>query len=313
MPVKQIVTTEGKRFSFGRRRPIATGPEFKLKNYVLQSLPTPPPAVNYTKTVRDALGRIYMNDTLGICVIADIAHRVGVLTGNSGSGQYIFTDAELIALYSAIGGYIPGDPSTDNGCDPVTAWAYWQNNGAPKGLNQIAGSLTVDATNWEEVCTALYLFENVSLSMELPDAWISPFPSSDGFVWDVDGPPDQSNGHEVAGVSYEKDGVIIDSWGMLGRVTIPALAKYCVPSAGGALYTAISPEGIIKATQKAPNGFAFSQLVADFNTMGGHLAMTHPEAVEALEKLARLGNGDQYGNSDGNRIAQQALAKIRKG
>ena len=29
--------------------------------------------------------------------------------------------------------------------------------------------------------------------------------------------------------------------------------------------------------------------------------------VEALEKLARLGNGDQYGNSNGNVIAQAAL------
>lgn len=33
--------------------------------------------------------------------------------------------------------------------------------------------------------------------------------------------------------------------------------------------------------------------------------------IETLEKLARLGNGDQYGNSDGNVIAQQALAKVR--
>lgn len=30
---------------------------------------------------------------------------------------------------------------------------------------------------------------------------------------------------------------------------------------------------------------------------------------EALEKLARLGNGDSYGNSDGNCIAQAALAE----
>lgn len=29
--------------------------------------------------------------------------------------------------------------------------------------------------------------------------------------------------------------------------------------------------------------------------------------VEALEKLARLGNGEMYGNSDGNMIARQAL------
>ena len=30
---------------------------------------------------------------------------------------------------------------------------------------------------------------------------------------------------------------------------------------------------------------------------------------EVLEKLARLGNGTEYGNSDGNIIAQQALKK----
>lgn len=34
----------------------------------------------------------------------------------------------------------------------------------------------------------------------------------------------------------------------------------------------------------------------------------HDGLVEALQKLACLGNGDQYGNSDGNCIAQAALA-----
>lgn len=33
-------------------------------------------------------------------------------------------------------------------------------------------------------------------------------------------------------------------------------------------------------------------------------------AIEALEKLARLGNGDSYGNSDGNCIAISALKAI---
>ena len=34
-------------------------------------------------------------------------------------------------------------------------------------------------------------------------------------------------------------------------------------------------------------------------------------AVEALEKLARLGNGDLYGNSDGNMIARATLAELK--
>lgn len=34
-------------------------------------------------------------------------------------------------------------------------------------------------------------------------------------------------------------------------------------------------------------------------------------AIEALEKLSRLGNGEQLGNSDGNVMAQRALSRIR--
>ena len=35
------------------------------------------------------------------------------------------------------------------------------------------------------------------------------------------------------------------------------------------------------------------------------------ELAEALEKLARLGNGEHYGNSDGNMIARDALSKYK--
>ena len=34
-------------------------------------------------------------------------------------------------------------------------------------------------------------------------------------------------------------------------------------------------------------------------------------ALEALEKLARLGNGDHYGNSEGNMIARSTLAVLK--
>jgi len=36
------------------------------------------------------------------------------------------------------------------------------------------------------------------------------------------------------------------------------------------------------------------------------------ELLDALEKLARLGNGDHYGNSEGNMIARAAIAKGEK-
>lgn len=49
------------------------------------------------------------------------------------------------------------------------------------------------------------------------------------------------------------------------------------------------------------------KLAAERDALRAQLA----ELVEALEKLARLGNGDQYGNSDGNMIARAALSKYK--
>ena len=37
------------------------------------------------------------------------------------------------------------------------------------------------------------------------------------------------------------------------------------------------------------------------------------KAVEGFEKLARLGNGDRYGNSEGNVIAQSYIAELTGG
>ena len=39
------------------------------------------------------------------------------------------------------------------------------------------------------------------------------------------------------------------------------------------------------------------------------LKAVNKELLAALEKLARLGNGERYGNSDGNMIARAAIAK----
>ena len=113
--------------------------------------------------------------------------------------------------------------------------------------------------------------ENVYFGVELPDEWISPMPSSSGFVWDLAGAPDQNNGHCFVGVGYTAQGVQIDTWGMIGTITWAAIAKYATTAGEGELYTVLGPDGIAKATKKAPNGFDWSQLVADFDSMGGNV------------------------------------------
>lgn len=281
MPIKTVRhPVSGRAFKLGRKRPVARCPRFALKNYLTRTMPAPPATCDYTQAATAALSQMYDNDTLGDCVIAGMAHVVGVLTGNSGAGPFLYTDQQIIGLYSAIGGYVPGDAATDQGCDEQTALNYWENNGAlppyttsPTGAHNIAGWMAVDATNLEECQTALWLFENLYFGLELPDAWINPAPpQASGFVWDVAGAPDPQNGHCVVGVGYTQDGIVIDTWGMTGLITNAAVAQYATTASGGALYTVVSMDAISQANQLAPSGLDWSQLIADFDSMGGNVS-----------------------------------------
>jgi hypothetical protein len=251
----------------GRKRPVARGPRFALKNYMLRSLIAAPDHVNYVPKATAALAEMYENDTLGDCVIACMAHIEGVLTGNADDMMFL-TPAQIVSLYSSIGGYVPGDPSTDNGCDEQTALNWWQTKGLVGGTNKIAAWLAVDGSNLQEVHTALWLFENLMFGFELPEEWVNPMPAASGFTWGVAGPPNPENGHCVAGCGYDHTGVRISTWGMLGVITPAAIAKYATIPNQGELYAVLSRDAINKAHQKAPNGFDFSQLLADIDSMG---------------------------------------------
>jgi hypothetical protein len=252
------------RFKMGRNRPVARGPRLSLKNYLKRSMPAPPRTCGYSPRAQVELANIYLNDTLGDCVIAGMAHIAGLLSGNAGS-PLMLSSAQIVKLYSAIGGYVPGDPSTDNGCDEQTALNYWQTKGLPG--HKIFGWMSVNPTDPVEVRTALWLFENLMFGIELPDAWVNPMPSAPGWVWRSAGPADPQNGHCFVGTGYAPGRIQIDSWGMIGSVTDAAVAQYAGASDGGELYCVLSQDAIAKASQKAPNGFDWSQLLADFDSM----------------------------------------------
>jgi hypothetical protein len=258
----------GRTFRMGRTRPIARGPRFNLRNYLKQSLPAPPPTVNYAiPAAAPSLAEMYLNDQLGDCVIACMGHMQGVFTAGATGTAELFTNTQITSLYSAIGGYVPGNPNTDNGCNEQTALNYWQQTGLISGDNKITAWLAVNGHDATEVRTALWLFENLMFGFELPDAWINPFPSTSGFLWTKAGAPDPENGHCVYGYGYAEAGVQISTWGMTGTITFPAIKQYTSNRDGGELYTVLTEDAINKATDKAPSGFDFSQLLADLDSM----------------------------------------------
>jgi hypothetical protein len=234
--------------------------------YAVEDLPPPPSSVDYSPNAAACLALVFLNDRLGCCVIAGGYHDVGLWTGNaSGESPFCATDADIISDYGAIGGYVDGDPSTDNGCDEQTALQYWCSSGFANGT-KLGAFVGVDATRALDVATAVWLFETVFLGIELPDAWIAPFPSASGFVWDVAGGANPQNGHCVVVVGYDSSGVQIATWGLVGTITWAALAKYASPPSGGELYALLSPDEVSGAA--APNGFDFATLQADLSKLG---------------------------------------------
>lgn len=278
----------GHSVRLGRNRPTSR-PKLHLRNYLAPgTLPTPPSSCDYSAKAAATLADIYENDTLGDCVIAGGYHVVGVETGNAGA-EYHATKQQITRDYSAIGGYVPGDSATDQGCELPTALAYWQKNGFANGT-KLLGHLAVDASNAHEVMLALYLFENLYFGIELPDAWVSPFPSGPGFTWGVAGAADPQNGHCIMGVGYDTSGVAIDSWGMLGKLTWAAAAKYAVPHAGGELHVMLTPDQLQKGQAKAPNGIDWDALVADFGSLGGAAPLPAPAPSPAPGSKLAIGD-----------------------
>jgi hypothetical protein len=272
MTVKTITQpTSGQTFKLGRRRPIARGPRLSLNRYLSRSLPTPPAEWDYTAPAASVLKNLYLNDQLGDCVIAGMAHLEGVFTASGTGTPVAFTDDQITAMYGAIGGYVPGDPSTDNGCDEVTALNYWEQTGFEG--HKISGYLAVNAADKDECAVAAWLFENMFFGVNLPDRWINPMPASDGFTWGVAGAADPQNGHcFISAKGNLSEGVSIDTWGMSGLVTWAAVAAYASHGAGGDLFVVLTPEIVSRAIGRAPNGFAWGQLLADFAAIGGKVA-----------------------------------------
>jgi hypothetical protein len=289
MSLKEVYAPHlGRNVKFGRKIPEIILPHprmselecIKDKSVVL---PPDPNTVDWTPKALTCLQQLFMNDSLGDCVIAAIMHALGIWTGNAGT-LVTATQAQVLSAYEAIGGYVPGQPNTDNGCNIQTMFSYFMNNTLPDG-SKLLGYVGVDPTNPTQVIRAINLFENLILGLALPDAWISPFPSANGFVWDVAGNIDPNNGHCIVGgggslpgfkvVGYTAEGVVICTWGLLGIITWAALAKYAVNANSGECYSVLN-EDILTKNGSAPNGFNWLALVQYWDAMGGNVPVPNP-------------------------------------
>jgi hypothetical protein len=193
------------------------------------------------------------------CVIAAMAHiqnQAQFLT----SGKFTdYTLDQILSMYSAIGGYVPGDgpggPS-DQGCDMLTALKYWKSSGFLG--SKITAYMEVDPQNATQVDQAIAQFGSLFIGVQLPVAvqllpnWPAPPVSLTG-----DWEPGSWGGHCVPPMDYSPGSEICVSWGAKLTIADPFFTAYCDEA-----YVVLFP-GWIAANGKSPSGLNLAQLQAD--------------------------------------------------
>ena len=178
---------------------------------------------------------------------------------------------QCVNFYSLSTGYQLGNEATDQGGDEVQVCTYWQQHGYDgNGTHAIAGWFALTDEELADaafVKSVAWLFPTM-FGLELADPWLQI--QGDGYVWDVGSPPDNSNGHCVAGLGFNSQGLKINSWGFLGTITYAAIAKFCASKAGGNLFAILTKEAVNLASQKAPSAFDYPALLAFLDSFGGN-------------------------------------------
>ena len=273
MSARVVINQHGLKLHVGgRKRPKETpashphlfkgAHEFMVKGV---PLPTPPDEFSYFDLAQPQESDILGNDTLGDCTACGAIHGIEAVTAAAGA-PVVFSRADAVDFYSLSTGYNPNDPSTDQGGDEVAVCTYWRDHGIDgKGSHAITGWLSIDPTNQVLVKQMAWLFGILYFGLELDASWPQNT-SGSGFVWDV-GTPSPNDGHCVVGCGATLQGVLINSWGMIGTLTWAAVAQFAAASNGGNVFVVLTQDVINVAQQKSPDGFDWASLQAWFDSV----------------------------------------------
>jgi hypothetical protein len=232
-------------------------------------LPPPPSSSNWYADVADWC--MLANDQVGDCVDAAAMHMIlqQMSYTMAPAKPLLPTDAEVIAVYSANTGYIPGNVSTDQGSfvlGPNGLMQYWLTHGIVCGgvLNKPTAFLQITQPNPVEWQQAIAIFGSLMIGMQLPASIVDGDTVPD--VWaDPTGPI--AGGHEIllAGYAQTRLGTVYDlvSWGSLYKVTEDFLLNTMDEA------VCVIDPAFFSVTGKNPAGLDMAALTADMDVLRG--------------------------------------------
>lgn len=225
----------------------------------------PPPSTDRRAKAQASLSRMYVNDSLGCCVISGKAHALGLWGGNDtdSGGVVLASDQEIVSQYDRWKAG-PGD----SGCVITDVLDAMRASGFTAGgkLYPLEGYAAADWTDRLLTQVVIDLFGACCVGINLPEAWTT------AAVWDVTNTP-VVGGHDVTPVDYDEKGVYVSSW---GRVYLMTWAAWRSTRWIDEFYALLAPLWY-GSDRLAPSGVDAAALRADLAMLDRHQTPPLPD------------------------------------
>jgi hypothetical protein len=250
--------------------------DLRFADYLTTLPPTPSGILGHFALIVATLWGMLGNALWGDCVWAGADHETMLWTTEAGDAA-VFVDANALADYSAVTGFNPNDPSSDQGTDVRDSYTYRMKTGvidAAGNRHKLGAYLNVDL-DVAHLARAIYLFGVVGLGIEFPESAMDQFNA--GEPWDVvPGTPKPTDGHYIPLVGYDptKGYWYVVTWGKLQPVTTAFLLKYADEH-----YALLSPEMLKNGASL--EGFDLATLQGDLKAINNAVTPPSPTPTPA--------------------------------
>lgn len=223
-------------------------------------LPLAPRSFGHEKIIGSDWGMMG-NDVAGDCVFAGACHETMIWLHEGGRGLASFTDRTALADYSAVTGFDPNDPSTDQGTNVRDALKYRRSVGIVDELgkrHKIAAFMSLEPGNIDHLVQATYLFGAVGIGINFPNSAMDQF--NRGRIWSVVPGTRVEGGHYVPLVARRTTLECV-TWGKIQHMTLAFIKKYCDEA------WCILSEEMLDGKGLSPEHLDLAMLRADLNAL----------------------------------------------
>ena len=218
------------------------------------ALPAHPASFGHEKLVK--VWGMLGNDELGDCVFAGAAHEVMLWTSEAGA-MAGFSDAGVISDYSAVTGYDPTVPGSDQGTEVRAALKFRSATGsvaADGRRHKLSAYLGIQLGNLDQLQEATWLFSAVGVGIRFPTSAMKQFDK--GQPWDVVPRSKIEGGHYIPIMAFHDNLLWCVTWGKLQAMTPAFWLEY-----GDEAWALLSHDYTVN--ERSPEGYDFSTLLQD--------------------------------------------------